>query len=221
MTFNESMKLIAVLMATYPNYNPADEELAAKIWADVTEEYSYKQVDTALKNYMRTNTSGFAPVPGQIIDMIHIMTQPRELNEMEAWSLVSKAIRNSGYHSVEEFNKLPPPVQRAVGLPDQLMTWALDEDYNETVVCSNFIRSYREVLLQRKEISKLPSEARRILEKANEGSYLAQIEQKRQGAINSLDDRMKIEDKARNGDADGVPLPDRLKERYKELFEHL
>lgn len=48
------------------------------------------------------------------------LNTPKQLNELEAWSLVEKAIRNSIYNSQEEFSKLPPLVQKAVGSPNVL-----------------------------------------------------------------------------------------------------
>lgn len=217
MTIKEARKFVAVLMVTYPNYNPIDEELAAETWAGVTEEYTYEQADMALRSYMKSNTSGFAPVPGQIIDKIHAMTQPQELNEMEAWSLVSKAIRNSGYNSVEEFTKLPPLVQKAVGLPSQLRTWALDENYNEEVVSSNFIKCYRNELARQKELQKMPQNVRNFIEKANVGSYSAQIAEKRQQSIESSNERKEGEIKALEMKHEGVPMPERYKERLEDM----
>ena len=217
MTIKEARKFVAVLMVTYPNYNPIDEELAAETWASVAEEYTYEQVDIALRSYMKTNTSGFAPVPGQIIEKIYTMTAPQELNEMEAWSLVSKAIRNSGYNSVEEFAKLPPLVQKSVGLPSQLRAWALDENYNEEVVGSNFIKCYRNELVRQRELQKMPQNVRNLIEKANVGSYSAQIAVKRQRAIESANERKQGEIKALEAQTDSVPFPERLLEKLEDI----
>lgn len=207
MQMEDARKFVAVLMVTYPNYNPIDEELAAETWARVTDEYTYEQVDMALRSYMKSNTSGFAPVPGQIIDKIHTMTAPQELNEMEAWSLVSRAIRNSGYNSVEEFAKFPPLVQKAVGQPEQLRIWALDEEYNESVVSSNFMRAYRNEAARAHEISKMPKQVVAIIENAQIGSHKAQIEQKRHDAIERADKRIESENKAIGTIHEGIPIP--------------
>lgn len=217
MTIKEARKFVAVLMVTYPNYNPIDEELTAETWAGVTEEYTYEQVDMALRSYMKSNTSGFAPVPGQIIDKIRAMTKPQELNEMEAWSLVSKAIRNSGYNSVEEFAKLPPLVQKAVGLPSQLRTWALDENYNEEVAMSSFQRAYKAELKRHEELQKMPQNVRNLIEKANVGSYSARIADKRQKAIESANNRKQVEIKALEMKHEGVPMPEKYKERLEDM----
>lgn len=203
MNKTDAKKLIAVLMVTYPNYKPVDVELTAKIWADVAEDCTYEQMDMALKSYIKSNASGFPPVPGQIIDLIHKMTVPAELNEMEAWALVSKAIRNSGYNSVEEFAKLPPLVQKAVGLPGQLRIWALDENYSEDVVSSNFIKCYKSVCAREMGKRKMPEQAQRLIEQTDQDSYPAQIEQMRQesirrAAIGGIEDKADISEISEN-----------------------
>lgn len=217
MTVKEARKFVAVLMVTYPNYNPIDEELAAETWAGVTEEYTYEQVDIALRSYMKTNISGFAPVPGQIIDKIHTMTAPQELNEMEAWSLVYKAMCNSGYHCVEEFSKLPPLVQKAVGLPGNLREWAMTENLNLEFVMSNFQRTYKAELKRHEELQKMPQSVRNLIEKANVGSHSAQIADKRQQAIESANERKQGEIKALEMKHEGVPMPEKYKERLEDM----
>lgn len=217
MTVKDARKLIAVFMVTYPNYKPIDIELAATVWADATEEYSYEQVNMALKAYMKSSTSGFAPTPGQLIDKIHFITQPPDLNETEAWSLVSNAIRRSAYDSAEEYAKLPPLVQKAVGLPSQLRTWAIDEEYNEQVVSSNFMRAYRAEVAREKEVSKMPAKVRKLIQNAYQKSYKDQITEKRTEMILLSSERKESEIKALEAKLEGVPMPDRVKERLKEI----
>lgn len=217
MTREEVQEFLAMMQATYPNFNPPNKTAAVNAWKLALEEYEEKQVHVAFKLYIQTNTSGFAPAPGQIIDKIHTMTTPQELNEMEAWSLVSKAIRNSGYNSVEEFAKLPPLVQKAVGLPNQLRTWALDENYNEEVVSSNFVKCYRSELARKKELQKMPQNVRQLIEKVNIGSYSAQIAEKRQQVIESANDGKQGEIKALEMKHEGVPMPEKYKERLEDM----
>ena len=217
MTREQIQDFLAMLQATYPNFNPPSKTVAVNAWKLALEEYEETAVHMAFKLYMQTNTRGFAPVPGQIIDKIHTMTQPQELNEMEAWSLVSKAIRNSGYNSTEEFSKLPPLVQKAVGLPSQLRTWALDENYYEEVVSSNFIKCYRNEFTRKREFQKMPQNVRNLIEKANVGSYSAQIEQKRQSMIESVGYRKQGEIKALETEHNGVPMPEKYKERLEDM----
>lgn len=219
MTREEIQDFLAMIQATYPNFNPPSKTAAVNAWKLALEDCEEKEVHMAFKLYMQTNTSGFAPVPGQIIDKIHTMTQPQELNEMEAWSLVSKAIRNSGYNSVEEFAKLPPLVQKAVGLPSQLRTWALDENYNEQVAMSSFQRAYKSELKRKEELQKMPQNVRRLIEKSNVGSHSAQIDEKRQQAIESANDRKRGEIKELEMKYEGVLPPDGMIEDMRKRLE--
>lgn len=217
MTREETVKIIRIMVDSYPNYKPNDISETVDVWQMMLEEYSYQEVSVALKAYILSDESGFAPSIGKLVSKIHTMTQPQELNEMEAWSLVSRAIRNSGYNSGEEFAKLPPIVQKAVGLPSQLRTWALDENYNEEVVGSNFIKCYRNELTRQRELQKMPQNVRNLIEKANVGSYSAQIAEKRQQAIESANERKQGENKALEMKHEGVPMPEKYKERLEDM----
>lgn len=217
MTREKIQDFLAMIQATYPNFNPPSKTAAVNAWKLALEDYEEKQVHMAFKLYMQTNTSGFAPVPGQIIDKIHTMTTPQELNEMEAWSLVYKAICNSTYNSVSEFEKLPPLVQKAVGLPDSLREWAMTENLNLEVVMSNFQRAYKTELKRHEELQKMPRNVRRLIEKANVGSYSAGIADKRQRAIESANERKQGEIKALEMKNEGVPMPEKYKERLEDM----
>ena len=92
----------------------------------------------------------------QIAD--HRVEKPEdELSEGQAWALVEKATRNGGYGYKEEFDKLPPIVQKAVGSPSQIHEWAMmDSDTVKSVVASNFMRSYKIMLKREKEMALIP-----------------------------------------------------------------
>lgn len=174
----------------YPNYKPNNLSETVDVWNMMLEAYSYNQVSIALKAYATSDTSGFAPSIGQLIGKIQTISQPQELDGMTAWGLVSKALRNGTYGAVEEFNKLPPLVRQAVGMPDNLKNWATS-DYQtiETVIQSNFLRTYETVVKRANEINRMPDNIKSLIEKANANSYKAQIEQKFQRDINTLNDK--------------------------------
>lgn len=170
----------------YPNYKPSNLSETVDVWNMMLEEYSYSQISMALKTYVHSDTSGFAPSIGQLIGKIQAISQPQELDGMAAWGLVSKALRNGTYGAVEEFNKLPPLVKQAVGMPDNLKNWATS-DYQtiETVIQSNFLRTYETVVKRANEINRMPDDIKSLIEKTNTNSYKAQIEQKFQRDINT------------------------------------
>ena len=214
MTETEVRKLLAMTQAVYPNYNPPSREAAVNAWLMCLSEYDNKVVMAAFKAYITTDTSGFAPSIGQLLDKLHAIQNPQELNEMEAWSLVSKALRNGYYGAVEEFNKLPPLVQKAVGSPDNLRNWSqTDTNSIENVVQSNFMRSYRLVVNRENEIKKMPADVQTLIENVNKTSYSAQIGSKNQQAI-----KLSLEDnKSQNKPIKGVPMPKEIKERVKQI----
>lgn len=202
MTVNDARKIIAVMLVSYPNFKPIDTELMATTWADMLNEYSYEQVSVALKCYITTDTSGFAPSIGQLIDKLKTVEQPQELNELQAWGLVRKAINNSGYHSEEEFAKLPPLVQKAVGTPGQLKQWGLsDIESMETVAQSNFMRTYRAVAKREDEVSRMPIEIRHLIQQ-NEPKIMIEYT-----SVKAIEDK-KMEWK---------PMSDEIKAKLEQL----
>lgn len=92
MTKQEITKLIFVIKATYPKYfatfSKSDYENMIMAWQMALEDYPYSQASAGLKTYLVSDTKGFPPAPGQIIDNIHKVMPPAagtELNGMEAW----------------------------------------------------------------------------------------------------------------------------------------
>lgn len=157
-------KLIGIMVTSYPNYKPQDMKMTVDIWHEMLQDYLASDVFIALKSYIASDTSGFAPSIGQLINMICKMTKPQLMNEHEAWSLVRKALENGIYNSQKEFDNLPEAVQRAVGDANQLYVWATDMDYDESVISSNFMRAYRTVCARQEEYNRMPKEAQLRLE---------------------------------------------------------
>ena len=175
MQVEDARKIIAVMMVSYPNFKPVDVNFMAQEWANMLSEYTYQQVDVALRYYITTDKSGFAPSIGKIVEKIKSVSEPKELNEIEAWTLVSKALRNGYYGAEEEFAKLPPIVQKAVGSPEQIRLWARTDDKSiETVISSNFMRTYKAEVKRAEEYARLPEEVKALMQKM---SPLNRIEQ--------------------------------------------
>lgn len=157
MTREETIGILMVIQAAYQNYRVPDKTVAVNMWHRALGEYSYEEVSNALDTFIRSDTKGFAPSPGQVIDKIHIVGRLEELNEMEAWSLVSKALRRGNYYAEEEYGKLPPEIRKAVGSPDNLRNWARAPEHDvETVIQSNFMRTYRTGLDRKRQYERLP-----------------------------------------------------------------
>ena len=172
MNREETLKVCLIVQSAYPHqyarFTDRERQAMSEVWNAVLADYTYPVVCAGVKAFIAADTSGFPPSPGQIIDKIHKLTEKPEnrLSESEAWSMVYKAICNGIYNAEDEFNKLPPVIQRAVGSADVIRAWAMEENVNVTQ--SNFQRSYRTVSEQAKEEAKLPQSVTALIGKITE-----------------------------------------------------
>lgn len=217
MTREETVKIIRIICGSYPNFKPTDISETVDIWNMMFDEYTYDQVSAALKAYILSDSSGFAPSVGQIVEKVRVISTPNGLNELEAWAMVRKALRNSAYGSETEFAKLPETVQRAVGSHGQLKAWAIDEEFNEGVASSNFMRSYRMVKNRAEEISKMPEAIRLMIEKVNQNSYRAKLTVQNALEVKDMAKKEKPEIKAIEDKEKPLEIPDKAMERLREF----
>lgn len=208
MTRDEVIDILLNVQAYYPNFRVPNKTITVNAWYRILKDYEYKQVQEGLDAYVRSDTSGFAPGVGEIIDKIYAIYGNDGLNETSAWAMVWKAIRNSGYHSEEEFDKLPPVIQRTVGSPRQLREWAIMEDVDgktETVLQSSFQRSFRVEQKRERDCNKL---ALGIEPRGNK-----KIEQRTRKELTAAEERMIAESAA-------VKAPDDMIKRVKEAWDN-
>lgn len=181
MNRTETIKIMAVLRAAYPQYyaKQSNEDLQdiVNLWAEMFADDPYPVVAMAVKALIKTRVSTFPPGIGEITEQIQKITQPEELSEMEAWALVSRAVRNSAYNSQREFDRLPEVVQRVVGSPKQLFEWSqMDSDIVNSVISSNFQRSYRARAKNEREYIALPAAVKEFMEQLSGGMNMRQLE---------------------------------------------
>ena len=165
MTKQETLDLLTVMQAAYPNFykgmNRQQADAVVDLWATMFVEEPFQLVAMAVKAHIASDTKGFPPHIGAIKEAIGKLMQPDTMTEQEAWALVSKAASNAKYEAEKEFSKLPPLAQKLVGSPNSLRAWALmDADTVSSVVASNFQRSYRAEVAKQKELLSLPSDVR-------------------------------------------------------------
>ncbi len=166
MTAQEASKIMDVLTIAYPSFyarqSDGERLMAVKLWATMFADYPLKVVGGAVKAFIATDAKGFPPSIGAIMAKVRKITEPEEMTEVEAWALVAKALRNSIYGSKEEFAKLPPEIQSVLHDPATLKAWAMDPDYNEAVLSSNFMRSYRARAASVREFKALPADVQQL-----------------------------------------------------------
>ncbi len=170
MTREETREIIKTMYAAYPvaakGRAATDLSETVDIWAALFAEEPVQLVAAALKSYILADIKGFPPSPGQIMNKIRQIIEPELMTEVEAWALVNKAIRNSGYieKAKEEWSKLPESIQ-AIVRPELLREWALQDSRDiQTVVASNFMRSFKAKQNQRTEYDLLPEDVKNAIE---------------------------------------------------------
>ena len=162
MTREEVKQLLENIQADYPSWRP--EIPLGKLvdrWTERLQFFDAEAIQYALIAYGYTDTKGFAPSVGQLLDQLSKSVKTD--SALEAWSTVYGMMKNSIYHSVENFNSLPPLVQRCVGSPEVLRQWAMSNESNVQVIQANFIKTYNIEADKARELVKVPSAVRDLL----------------------------------------------------------
>ena len=164
MTREETGKILAVIASIYPNFKPENKSQTVDAWCWALDGYTYKDISTALKAYITTSAGAFPPSASQLIALTRKSEEITALTEAQAWAMVKKAISNGNYGSEEEFAKLPPTVQKAVGGASMIREWAgTDSSEVNTVIMSNFQRAFRTIQQREQEMNALPAELKTML----------------------------------------------------------
>lgn len=166
----ETKKVLAYVAAAFPRYysnvtrTAADRQ--ALVWNDALADYSVDAVMTGVKSYISVDSSGFPPSPGQIIEHIHFVGNPRDHSGTEAWALVRKAVNVPWDQFEASFATLPRAAQIAVGSPESLKELAqMDTQRFETVAQSNFLRMYDAAQIRDNKEQRVPNAALAVRER--------------------------------------------------------
>lgn len=168
MTMSQTAEMMAILRAAYPRFyvgmTREDASAALNLWHGFFADDDASLVSDAVKAFIASDTKGFPPVVGQIrekLDVINQAVHGFELTPQTAWGLVKRAMKDSAYHSAEQFAELPEVVQEVVGSPSQLHEWAVSNDgVSESVIASNFQRSFAARAAVHKEIRMMPGDVK-------------------------------------------------------------
>lgn len=168
MNKGETAQIIAVIKEYYPLDKEATN-ITNKVnaWYVILKDYDYNLIQNALIAYVTQSNSQFPPSVASLVAKANELMNYNKysMTELEAWNCVVKAVRNSWYNSEKEFEKLPPAVKKVIGSPNTLKEWGQMkiEDFN-TVIQSNFMRSYTAKIKQEKDHNVLPSSVKNYIE---------------------------------------------------------
>lgn len=200
MELSETRKVMAYIAAAFPKYYQNVTKQSAEnqsiVWNEALAEYSVQAVMVGVKSFIASDSSGFPPTPGQVIEYIHFTGNPRDHSGTEAWALVRKAVNVPWDQFEASFGNLPRAVQIAVGSVASLKELAqMDTQRFETVAQSNFLRMYDAAKRREAKEQVMPNaalaaresihkelEARRPTAQAIEAKTVQQVEMKQADA---------------------------------------
>ena len=163
MTREETKKALHIIAEMYQQFQVTTAKV--DIWHRILADYPAAAVNNAIAAFISTDIKGYAPVPGQLIELMAVND---DTTEGEAWDMVTKALRNGIYGFEEEFEKLPELVQKCVGSAAMIQTWAsMPSSEIHTVVKSQFLRDYRTQKERKKQDAKIPAPILEVLRKNN------------------------------------------------------
>lgn len=143
MTYEEFARIAKVMNAAYASNDVMfTSAKQIEVWHRMLSDLDCEVVEKAVLNLIAKSEK--KPTIAAIRKEYFELVMPEDYNEQQAWDIVRDGIRNGTYGAVEEFNKFPEVIQRAVGSPMSLTEWAsLESSQVETVVQSLFKRAYR------------------------------------------------------------------------------
>lgn len=166
MTLKETAVIFEILKAAYPHsFKQIDDpRVTLNLWCSMFENETGQEVASAVKVYLSTDTSGFMPSIGMIKKLIAQSRMANELTEDEAWTRIRQAASNALYNADAEFDSLPDSLKSVVGSPSQLRDWAtMDSETFNSVVASNFRKSYRVRIQAKKEQLMIPQSVQQAM----------------------------------------------------------
>ena len=161
MTREEFSIIVKGLKAVYTDPRFIPDKDAFDVWYAMLSDLDYKVASLSTQKYIMSNK--FMPSVSDIRSIATEITKPQAIPSLTAWSLVSKAIRDSAYHAQERFDAFPEEVKLAVGSPENLKAWGLSENFNENVAQSHFIKAYETVLSRKKATDVLPDKMKDLI----------------------------------------------------------
>lgn len=168
MNKKEIINLLAIATANFPNMQEKDMKPTAILWEKSLSDIDYPIAEKALLKVL--STSRFFPTIADIREATAQITQPRQLDAMEAWGLIIQAIRKYGYYRTKEaMESLPPDVVEMV----RRFTWyELCMSENIETLRAQFRMAWDIQSKRKKELSALPTDIRLMMEDVSKGMKL-------------------------------------------------
>lgn len=169
MTRDECSQMLTLLRTAYPGFyrhmKAEDGMRTLELWSEMFAGDDCAVVRLALRDLIATH-SGYPPDIAAVKERIRAITESVRGGETdeELWQLLLRASSNGIYGAREEFQRLPPILQRYCGTPATIRDMAqIDFQTLNTVTRGQFLRQIR-IVRQREEFrDRLPESVRAAL----------------------------------------------------------
>lgn len=172
----EATQIIAMIETNWQPFK--NTNAAVKLWASAFAEDPYELVDTAVWTMIQSGTSDFRPNIGQVRQQMRDIIYGEKMSETEAWLSIKNSLPEAQESpetlkgAKSAWSKLPQDVQKLV-TPKQLLDWnSVETSTLDTVIQSNFMRSYRDVTERRYKKESLPKEMLKRIETIRQATGL-------------------------------------------------
>lgn len=168
MTREETASMLTILKTAYPSFyskmKARDGELTLELWSEMFRDDPVEIVKFALYKLIEGH-NGFPP------DIADVKSKMREIisastgdpTDEELWIILKKAIEKGIYDAKEEFEKLPPVLQRYCGSPETIRELATgDTDILNTVTHGQFMKQIGTMRERQKFEDELPEAVREV-----------------------------------------------------------
>jgi hypothetical protein len=151
---------IKILTSSGYEYRGTDISVMIDVWFTIFKDCTREMFINAIAMFMANDTKNFFPAPGQIRQYIVLTNTKRKRKYTDIWAEIRKAISNSTYYSIEQFELLSCEAKEIVRDHSNLRRWAMDEDFNESVIYSNLQKIYNDNQRREEEIAAIPENLR-------------------------------------------------------------
>ena len=165
MTREECMAIVKNVIGGYPTHfrGMSQSQVTDMVnsWYVYLCNHDINDIVLGLQAYVEMEGSAFPPSAPQLIEMYKKCTTPPQMDASDAWNMVRPMIRRGNYYAEEDFQKLPELVKKCIGGPAQIRAWAsMPSETIDSVVSSNFLRTYEVKAKAQAQFERLPMQAR-------------------------------------------------------------
>ncbi len=147
--------ILGYLKVAYPYFYKGMEKKDAEeiivVWQDLFSDCNFELVFTAVKELINSSDNPYPPTIAEIKNKMYELTT-EDKTPTDFWNELVTAIKDSGYHSKEQFEKLSPECKEFIKNPAQLKELAMmDSKTVHSVTKGQFLRQMEQIQKRVKE----------------------------------------------------------------------